>query len=71
MPKSVKCLACMPSAVDVSCPEYIHDGLLSDLLAGRYDSVAAHSWRKHGVSGDAYAKLEEIFRTYVKNEQAV
>ena len=33
--------------------------------------VAAHPWRKHGVSGDAYTKLEEIFRAYVKNEQAV
>ena len=47
------------------------DARLADLLADRYDSVAAHPWRKHGVSGDAYAKLEETFRAYVKNEQAV
>ena len=43
------------------------DARLTDLLADRYDSVAAHPWRKHGVSGDAYTKLEEIFRVYVKN----
>ena len=47
------------------------DVRLAGLLADRYDSVAAHPWRKHGVSGDAYTKLEEIFRAYVKNEQAV
>ena len=47
------------------------DARLAGLLADRYDSVAAHPWRKHGVSGDAYTKLEEIFRAYVKNEQAV
>ena len=47
------------------------DARLADLLTDRYDSVAAHPWRKHGVSSDAYAKLEEIFRAYVKNEQAV
>ena len=47
------------------------DARLADLLADRFDSVAAHPWRKQGVSGDAYAKLEEIFRAYVKNEQAV
>ena len=47
------------------------DVRLTGLLADRYDSVAAHPWRKHGVSGDAYTKLEEIFRAYVKNEQAV
>jgi hypothetical protein len=44
---------------------------LADLLTDRYDSVAAHPWRKHGVSSDTYAKLEEILRFYVKNEQAV
>ncbi len=37
------------------------------MLADRYDSIAAHPWRKHGVSSDAYSKLEEIFRAYVKN----
>lgn len=47
------------------------DARLGNLLSDRYDSVAAHPWRKHGVSGDAYTKLEEIFRSYVKNEQAV
>ena len=47
------------------------DARLADLLADRYDSMAAHHWRKHGASGDAYAKLEEIFRGYVKNGQAV
>jgi predicted nucleotidyltransferase len=46
------------------------DGRLADLLTDRYDSIAAHPWRRQGVSGDAYAKLEEIFRAYVKNEQA-
>ena len=43
------------------------DARLADLLVDRYDSVAAHPWRKHGVSSDAYSKLEEIFRAYVKN----
>jgi predicted nucleotidyltransferase len=47
------------------------DVRLADLLADRYDSVAAHPWRKHGMSSDAYSKLEETFRAYVKNEQAV
>jgi predicted nucleotidyltransferase len=47
------------------------DAGLADLLTDRYDSVAARPWRKHGVSGDTYAKLEEILRSYVKNEQAV
>ena len=42
------------------------DARLADLLTDRYDSVAVHPWRKHGVSGDAYAKLEETFRAYVK-----
>lgn len=42
------------------------DARLTDLLTDRYDSVAVHPWRKHGVSGDAYAKLEETFRAYVK-----
>ena len=46
------------------------DARLVDLLADRYDSMAAHPWRKRRVSGDAYAKLEEIFRGYVKNGQA-
>ena len=43
------------------------DARLADLLADRYDSVAAHPWRKHGVSSDAYAKLEDVFRSYVKS----
>ena len=43
------------------------DARLADLLADRYDSVAAHPWRKHGVSEDAYAKLEQLFKRYVKN----
>lgn len=47
------------------------DARLDNLLADRYDSVAAHLWRRHGVSSDACAKLEEILRSYVKNEQAV
>ena len=47
------------------------DARLADLLADRYDSMSAHPWRKHHVSGGAYAKLEEIFRGYVKNGQAV
>lgn len=47
------------------------DARLDNLLADRYDSVAAHPWRRHGVSSDACAKLEEMFRGYVKNEQAV
>jgi hypothetical protein len=47
------------------------DGRLADLLTDRYDSVAAHLWRKRGVTSDVYAKLEEAFRVYVKNEQGV
>ena len=47
------------------------DARLADLLTDGYDSVAAHPWRRHGVSSDACTKLEEIFRAYVKNEQAV
>ena len=43
------------------------DVRLAGLLADRYDSVAAHPWRKHGVSSDAYAKLEQLFKRYVKN----
>ena len=43
------------------------DARLAGLLADRYDSVAAHPWRKHGVSSDAYAKLEQLFKRYVKN----
>ncbi len=43
------------------------DARLADLLADRYDSVAAHPWHKHGVSSDAYAKLEDVFRSYVKS----
>ena len=43
------------------------DVRLTGLLADRYDSVAAHPWRKHGVSSDAYAKLEQLFKRYVKN----
>lgn len=43
------------------------DARLADLLADRYDSVAAHPWRKHGVSSDAYANLEDVFRSYVKS----
>ena len=47
------------------------DARLADLLTDRYDSVAAHPWRRHGVSSDTYSKLEEMFRGYVKNEQAI
>ena len=47
------------------------DARLDNLLADRYDSVAAHLWRRRGVSSDAFAKLEEMFRGYVKNEQAI
>ena len=43
------------------------DTRIADLLSDRYDSLAAHPWRKHGVPSDAYSKLEEIFRAYVKN----
>ena len=35
------------------------DARLAGLLADRYDSVAAHPWRRHVVHSDAYAKLEE------------
>jgi hypothetical protein len=47
------------------------DARLDNLLADRYDSVAAHLWRRRGVSSGACAKLEEMFRGYVKNEQAI
>ena len=47
------------------------DARLDNLLADRYDSVAAHLWSRHGVSSDACAKLEEMFRGCVKNEQAI
>lgn len=43
------------------------DARLANLLADRYDSVAAHPWRKRGVSSDTYAKLERLFKSYVKN----
>lgn len=43
------------------------DARLGNLLSDRYDSVAAHPWRKHGVSSDAYANLEDVFRSYVKS----
>jgi len=42
------------------------DARLANLLADRYDSIVSHSWRKGGVTDDAYARLEEIFRDYVK-----
>lgn len=43
------------------------DARLGNLLSDRYDSVAAHPWRKQGMSSDAYAKLEDVFRSYMKS----
>ena len=43
------------------------DARLADLLADRYDSVAAHPWRKHGVPGGTYAKLEQLFKSCGKS----
>lgn len=42
------------------------DARLANLLADRYDSVAAHPWRKGGMPGDVYAKLEQCFSDTVK-----
>lgn len=47
------------------------DHRLVDLLMDRYDAISNHVWRKQGITRDAYAKLEDLFRGYVKNEQAV
>ena len=43
------------------------DARLADLLSDRYDSVAEHPWRKGGMAGDVYGKLEQCFRDTVKD----
>lgn len=45
----------------------VPDARLASLLADRYDSIASHSWRKSGITGDVYAKLEQLFRDTVKS----
>ena len=42
------------------------DARLADLLSDRYDSLAVHLWRKRGMTGDVYGKLEQCFRDTVK-----
>lgn len=42
------------------------DARLANLLADRYDSIASHPWRKGGMAGDVYAKLEQCFSDTVK-----
>ena len=44
----------------------VPDARLASLLADRYDSIASHSWRKGGIAGDVYTKLEQLFRDTVK-----
>ena len=44
----------------------VPDARLASLLADRYDLIASHSWRKGGITGDVYAKLEQLFRDTVK-----
>ena len=44
----------------------VPDSKLANLLVDRYDSIASHSWRKNGTAGEVYAKLEQLFRDYVK-----
>ena len=44
----------------------VSDARLANLLVDRYDSIASHPWRKNGTAGEAYAKLEQLFRDYVK-----
>jgi len=42
------------------------DARLADLLTDRFDSLAVHPWRKGGMAGDVYGKLEQCFRDTVK-----
>ena len=44
----------------------VPDARLANLLVDRYDLIASHSWRKGGITGDVYAKLEQLFRDTVK-----
>ena len=44
----------------------VPDARLASLLADRYDSIAVHLWHKNGTASEAYAKLEQLFRDYVK-----
>lgn len=46
----------------------VPDHRLVDLLMDRYDAISNHVWRKEGITRAAYAKLEDLFRGYVKNE---
>lgn len=45
------------------------DARIADLLSDRYDSLAVHLWRKRGMTGDVYGKLEQCFREIVKGEK--
>jgi predicted nucleotidyltransferase len=42
------------------------DARLAGLLSDRYDSLAVHLWRKRGMTGDVYDKLEQCFGDTVK-----
>ncbi|MCR5751595.1 MAG: nucleotidyltransferase domain-containing protein [Kiritimatiellae bacterium] len=42
------------------------DARLVGLLVDRYDSIAVHPWRKGGIAGDVYARLEHLFVDTVK-----
>ena len=44
----------------------IPNARLDSLLEDRYDSIASHLWRKGGITGDVYTKLEQLFRDTVK-----
>lgn len=44
----------------------VPDARLASLLADRYDLIASHSWRRGGMTGDVYAKLEQLFRDTAK-----
>ena len=46
----------------------VPDARLASLLADRYDSIATHPWCKNGTDAGVCAKLEHIFRDYVKRE---
>ena len=45
----------------------VPDARLANLLADRYDSIASHCWRKNETADNAYPRLEQLFRDYVKD----
>lgn len=50
---------------DVLVPDARLDGLLAD----RYDTIASHPWRKQAPDMIVDAKLDTLFRSYVKNRK--